>query len=132
MSRSLNTSMAAISSAVARPAASWITETRYCITNHLPVVWGRPSRAAAHPCYEHPRPDPTPPPGFLQELSGTPVELVDLICERPRLVVEVPHGPSVAHHAAADCGTCVTCFNRRWRLRTPGGQQADRSGWLCP
>jgi hypothetical protein len=30
-SRSLNTSIAAISSGVARPAGSWITETRYCI-----------------------------------------------------------------------------------------------------
>src|ERR1700677_1478501 len=31
MSRSLNTSMAAISSAVSGLAESWITETRYCI-----------------------------------------------------------------------------------------------------
>src|SRR5580704_7102049 len=34
-SRSLNTSMAAISSGVARLAESWITETRYCISDHL-------------------------------------------------------------------------------------------------
>src|ERR1022692_1813880 len=35
MRRSLNASMAAISSGVARPAVSSITETRYCISDHL-------------------------------------------------------------------------------------------------
>src|SRR5215469_10873736 len=35
MSRSLNTSIAACSSGVARPAVSSITETRYCISGHL-------------------------------------------------------------------------------------------------
>src|SRR5215471_11712326 len=35
MSRSLNTSIAACSSGVARPAVSSITETRYCISDHL-------------------------------------------------------------------------------------------------
>src|SRR5580693_8866862 len=64
-SRSLNTSMAAISSGVARPVLSSITPTRYCIiSDHLPC-FGRPSRAASHPCYEHLCPDPTPPRGFL-------------------------------------------------------------------
>jgi hypothetical protein len=29
----------------------------------LGSVWA-PSRAASHPCYEHPRPDPTPPTNF--------------------------------------------------------------------
>ncbi|MEU6409149.1 hypothetical protein [Microbispora sp. NPDC046933] len=29
---------------------------------------GRP-----HPCYEHHHPDPTPPPDFFEEISGTPV-----------------------------------------------------------
>src|ERR1700727_10243 len=58
--------MAAISSGVARPAVSSITETRYCILDHL--LWsGRSSWAAAHTYYERLRPDPTPPPGFLVE-----------------------------------------------------------------
>src|SRR5260370_38899387 len=70
MSRSLNASMAAISSGVAEPAVSSITETRYCILHHL-LWFGVPSRAAAHPCNEHPRHDPTPPPGLLSRLSGT-------------------------------------------------------------
>jgi hypothetical protein len=33
-----------------------------------PLVWGAPSWAAAHPCYEHRCPDPTPPPGFLSRM----------------------------------------------------------------
>src|SRR6266516_8207992 len=40
--------MAAISSGVARPAVSSITETRYCISDHL-LWFGAPSWAAAHP-----------------------------------------------------------------------------------
>src|SRR5215204_1281736 len=45
-SRSLNTLMAAISVGVAEPVLSSITETRYCISDHL--LWlGRPSLAAA-------------------------------------------------------------------------------------
>src|SRR5512143_1265591 len=59
-SRSLNASMAAISSEVARPALSSITETRYFISTHLLCV-GR-SWAGAHPYYEYGRPDPTSPP----------------------------------------------------------------------
>src|SRR5215471_19680277 len=35
LSRSLNASIAACSSGVARPAVSSITETRYCISDHL-------------------------------------------------------------------------------------------------
>src|SRR6266516_912908 len=42
LSWSLNALMAAISSGVARPAVSSITETRYCISDHLPVVRGAP------------------------------------------------------------------------------------------
>src|SRR5262249_59490389 len=38
-----------------------------------PVLRGRPSRAAAYSCYERPRPDPTPHPGCLSRISGTPV-----------------------------------------------------------
>jgi hypothetical protein len=63
-SRSLNTSMAAISSGVARSAVSVITETRYCISI-ISCGSGRPSWAAAHPCNEHLCSDPTPPRGFL-------------------------------------------------------------------
>ena len=45
-SRSLNTSIASISDGVAKPAVSSITETRYCISDHLlwfgtPLVGGR-------------------------------------------------------------------------------------------
>src|SRR3981081_660481 len=65
--------MAAISSGVARPAVSSITETRYCISDHL--LWIRaPLAGGRSPCYEHLRPDPTPSPGCLSRLSGTPVE----------------------------------------------------------
>src|SRR5215212_9193155 len=45
-SRSLNALMAAISSGVAEPAVSSITETRYCISDHL-LGLGAPSLAAA-------------------------------------------------------------------------------------
>src|SRR5262249_4411821 len=57
-SRSLNSSMAAISLGVAEPVLSSITETRYCISDHL-LRFGRPSWATAHSYYEHPWPDPT-------------------------------------------------------------------------
>ena len=36
-----------------------------------PLTCGRPSRAAAHPYYEHLRPDPTRLPAFVQGLLGT-------------------------------------------------------------
>src|SRR6185437_6797156 len=42
-SPSLNTSMAAISSVVARSDESWMTETRYCILDHL--LWSGAPRA---------------------------------------------------------------------------------------
>src|SRR5580698_1782258 len=55
MSRSLNTSMAAISSGVARSAASAITETRYCITDHL--LWsGAPLVGRRSPLLRTPPP----------------------------------------------------------------------------
>src|SRR6185312_9041378 len=90
-SRSLNTSMAASSSGVARPSWSKITETRYCISDHL--LWsGDAPWAAAHPCYEHPCPDPTPPPGCLSRTSGTPVVNVQASVDEERR--EVSRGPS--------------------------------------
>jgi hypothetical protein len=53
------------SDGVARPAESSITETRYCISDHLPWFRGAAFRAAAHPYYEHLCPDPTPTLGHL-------------------------------------------------------------------
>src|SRR6266566_9286714 len=65
--------MAACSSGVARPAVSSITETRYCISDHL-LCFGAPLEGGRSPCYECLRPDPAPPPGCLfQGHSGTPV-----------------------------------------------------------
>src|ERR1039457_1155175 len=65
--------MAAISSGVARPAVSSITETRYCTLDHLLWFGGAP-RGGHSPLLR------TPPPRsdtasriFFQGLSGTPV-----------------------------------------------------------
>jgi hypothetical protein len=52
---------------VARPAVSSITDTRYCISDHL-LWFGHPLWAATHRCYEHLCLDPTPPPGFLSRI----------------------------------------------------------------
>ena len=54
-SRPLNTSMAAISSGVARPAVSSITETRYCITDHL-LWFGAPLAGGRSPLLRTPSP----------------------------------------------------------------------------
>src|SRR2546430_957086 len=64
MSRSLNTSIAACSSGVARSAVSLITETRYCISDHL-LYFGRRSWAAAHPASA----------GCILRAPGRPVDL---------------------------------------------------------
>src|SRR4249919_3757926 len=64
--------MAASSSGVAKLSVSLITETRYCISDHL-LWFGAPPWAAAHPCYEHLCPNPTPLPDFFRGLSGTAV-----------------------------------------------------------
>src|SRR5512144_1797433 len=53
MSRSLNASMAAISSGVARPAVSSITETRYCISDHL--LWFGAPVGGRSPLLQTPR-----------------------------------------------------------------------------
>src|SRR5580700_11456065 len=55
MSRSLNTSMAAISSGVARPVVSSITETRYCISDHL-LCSGTPLADGRSPLLRTPPP----------------------------------------------------------------------------
>src|SRR5260370_7876709 len=47
-SRSLNTSIAAISSGVAKPAVSSITETRYCISHHLLWLWAPVAGGRSH------------------------------------------------------------------------------------
>ena len=55
---------------------SSITETRYCISDHL--LWsGRPSWAAAHPCYEHLCPDPTPPRDSFKDFRPRSPSYVD-------------------------------------------------------
>src|SRR6185437_732145 len=115
--------MAASSSGVARLAVSLITETRYCISDHL-LWFGAPLVGASHPCYEHLCPDPTPPPGCLSGLSATPVG------NDPTATVSRPVTRAVMPRLTA--APVSPRFNRRWRLRTAGGQQADRSGWLCP
>src|SRR4030088_394533 len=103
--------MAACSSGVARPAVSSITETRYCIPDHL--LWlGGPPRAAAHPCHEHPRLDPTPPPPCPSRpffYAGGERSDSDGISSRDSH--SGSHGVR-GGHAAADCGTYVTCFSR--------------------
>src|SRR5262249_53064394 len=64
--------MAACSSGVARPAVSSITETRYCISDHL-LWYGVPIVGGLSPLLRTHLPDPTPPPGRLSRFSGTPV-----------------------------------------------------------
>src|SRR5579872_2362005 len=71
-SRSLNTSIAASSSGLARSTVSVITETRYCI----PIISygpGRPSRAARSPLLRTPRPrSDTAPRFFFKDLRYVP------------------------------------------------------------
>ena len=62
-SRSLNASMAAISSGVARAGRCRRSRKPGTASRIISCV-GRP-RAAAHPCYEQICPNPTPPPGFF-------------------------------------------------------------------
>src|ERR1700730_18835037 len=64
--------MAAISSGVAAPVLSSITETRYCISDHL-LLHGAPSRAAAHPATDTFAPIRHRLPDVFQGHSGTPV-----------------------------------------------------------
>src|SRR5580693_4982690 len=49
------------------PCITPSTETCVVVVSFMssPCGLGAPSRAAAHPCHEHLRPDPTPPSGLL-------------------------------------------------------------------
>jgi hypothetical protein len=55
LSRSLNALIAAISDGVARPAVSSITETRYCISDHL-LWFGAPLAGGRSPLLRTPLP----------------------------------------------------------------------------
>src|ERR1700744_2539747 len=63
--------MAAISSGVARPAVSSITETRYCISDHL-LCFGAPLVGGLTPATNTSAPIRHRLADFFQELSGPP------------------------------------------------------------
>src|SRR5260370_989004 len=69
--------MAAISSGVARPAVSSITETRYCIWDHL-LWFGAPLVGGRSPCYEHLCPDPTASRASVARIPRPPARSEDL------------------------------------------------------
>src|SRR5262249_8858930 len=139
-SRSLNTSMAACSSGVARPAVSSITETRYCISDHL-LWYGVPIVGGLSPLLRTHLPDPTPPPGRLSRFSGTPV--VNDPTRRSHGWAPAPAEARPAAFAAlrrtqafrlqasspSVASLSVTCFSR---LHTVGVRPAGRPGSLCP
>src|SRR6185295_17939919 len=72
MSRSLNTSMAACSSGVPELVLSLITETRYCISDHL-LWFGAPLVGSLSPLLRTPLPRSDTASRISSEDSGTPV-----------------------------------------------------------
>src|SRR5262249_11082532 len=128
-SRSLNASMAAISVGVAEPVLSSMTETRYCIRDHLLWFRGRPSWATAAPLLRTPLPRSDMPPGSRArcscpyavfrggQMSSDTVSLLDgdtfVVCDRRGDVVpsgSEPHGLFLQDTRFLSC----------WRLTVDG------------